>query len=120
MENIQIKENPDESYTVKYIDFGLSRILVNGETSTERFGTMAFCSPELLMGMPYTLLTDVWSLGVVYHCMLTGLIPFITPDKNQTCRNIIRGNIPIQHPAFKKASQLSRNLIFRMLNVYHQ
>jgi serine/threonine protein kinase len=105
MENILIKENTvTDTFTIKYIDFGLSRVLVNGETSTERFGTMAFCSPELLMGMPYSLQTDVWSLGVVYHSMLTGLIPFINPDKNQTCRNIIRGNIPSQHPAFQKVS----------------
>ena len=34
----------------KYIDFGLSKVFLAGEKSTERFGTLAFSSPEVLLG----------------------------------------------------------------------
>ena len=52
MENLMIVENGTK---VKYIDFGLSKVLLKGEMSTDRYGTMAFCSPEILSGRPHTI-----------------------------------------------------------------
>jgi serine/threonine protein kinase len=34
----------------KYIDFGLSKVLLQGQVDKDRFGTLAFCSPEILLG----------------------------------------------------------------------
>jgi serine/threonine protein kinase len=34
----------------KFIDFGLSKILYFGEGSFERYGTLAYSSPEILLG----------------------------------------------------------------------
>lgn len=79
MENIMILKNGS---TAKYIDFGLSKVLVPGEISHDRYGTMAFCAPEILMGRPHTVVADVWSIGVIFHILLSGLIPFLCNDKN--------------------------------------
>jgi serine/threonine protein kinase len=68
-------------YKVKYIDFGLSKILLPGEVSMDRYGTLAYCSPEIVLGHSHTCQTDVWSLGVIYHMLLSGMLPFISRDQ---------------------------------------
>ena len=48
LENIMLEFKGDY-VTPKYIDFGLSKVLFRAQTSTDRFGTMAYCSPEILL-----------------------------------------------------------------------
>ena len=72
----------------KYIDFGLSKVFVVGETSFDRYGSVAFSSPEVLLGKSHNLKTDIWSLGIVLHALLTGTLPFLSDDKHKTKRNI--------------------------------
>lgn len=61
----------------KYIDFGLSKVLLQGQLDKDRFGTLAFCSPEILLGKEHTHATDLWSLGIVLHVLLSGIYPFL-------------------------------------------
>lgn len=49
LENIMLSITTNEVIS-KFIDFGLSKVLLTGETSDERFGTIAYCSPEILAG----------------------------------------------------------------------
>lgn len=65
---------------VKYIDFGLSKVILDGEMCAERFGSLVYCSPEIVSGGMHNLTTDVWSLGVLLHIMLSGIVPFIHSD----------------------------------------
>ena len=54
LENIMIEANVDSTgnyhITPKFIDFGLSKVLLHGQTSSDRLGTLAYCSPEIIMG----------------------------------------------------------------------
>jgi serine/threonine protein kinase len=68
----------------KLIDFGLSTILLNGQTSKDRFGTLVYSSPEILLGLEHSLATDVWSLGILLHMLFVGIFPFLTLDKYLT------------------------------------
>ena len=39
-------------------------------------GSPIYMAPEILLGEPYTLTTDIWSLGVTLFEMLFGRCPF--------------------------------------------
>lgn len=94
LENIMMTDKKfSTSVAPKFIDFGLSKVLVPGETSMDPYGTLCYCSPEVVMGKPHTKATDIWSMGVVLYAMLTGRIPFATYDKKETSRNIIQSKI---------------------------
>jgi serine/threonine protein kinase len=68
------------------------------ETRTEGFGTIAYCSPEVIGRKPYNLSTDMWSMGVVYYVLVSGYFPFIASDKRQVIRNILKMKLTLQNP----------------------
>jgi len=63
---------------VKLSDFGLaSNRMENGEQmNLTVIGTTRFMSPERLNAKPYTSLSDMWSLGLVFLECITGRSPF--------------------------------------------
>lgn len=71
---------PPKAAPLKLIDFGLSRRLEAnfGGRMTPRIGTREYMSPEASAGTTSSDLadkSDMWSMGVVLHTMLTGHFP---------------------------------------------
>jgi len=75
LENIMMTDKGDEA-NVKIADFGLAKIIGPSELCNERCGTLAYAAPELLLRKPYGKAVDIWSLGVIAHYLLTGVLPF--------------------------------------------
>jgi len=68
----------DERGQVKVTDFGIAR--GSGEATRTRAGTVmgtpSYIAPEVTAGQPATVLSDVYAVGVLLYCLLTGHTPF--------------------------------------------
>ena len=65
---------------VKLLDFGIARFFKPGQTSdTRRLGTPGYAAPEQYGEQQSDARTDVYSLGVLLHEMLTGYDPAQSP-----------------------------------------
>ena len=74
-------------------DFGLAKIA--GEARLTRagraVGTVAYMSPEQLLGEDVDARADVWALGVVLYEMLTGSLPFQGETEHSLAYAIVHG-----------------------------
>ncbi|MBL8243841.1 MAG: protein kinase [Rhodanobacteraceae bacterium] len=65
---------------VKLLDFGIAKSLADAGPALTYTGmgplTPQYASPEQLAGRPLTVASDVYSLGLLLHLMLTGRLPF--------------------------------------------
>lgn len=98
----------------KLIDFGLSISFGSSLSpgTNEFYGSLPYACPELFVGSGRDPgpAGDIWSLGVVLFCMLTGRFPF---SGSNALERILRGNYVC--PSF--LSPAARDLIQRMLVV---
>ncbi len=74
----------------KLLDFGIAKLLFDEEEDEgtltrpdERPMTLDYAAPEQIRGEPVTTASDVWSLGVILHELLTGVRPYRTTGKNR-------------------------------------
>ncbi|MFJ6026461.1 Stk1 family PASTA domain-containing Ser/Thr kinase [Pseudarthrobacter sp. NPDC092424] len=68
---------------IKVGDFGLARAVTASTGTGTLIGTVAYVSPELVLGKPADARSDVYSVGIMLYEMLTGRQPF-------------EGEVPIQ------------------------
>jgi class 3 adenylate cyclase/tetratricopeptide (TPR) repeat protein len=81
----------------RILDFGLARMPgVELTRPGGRMGTMAYMSPEQTYGAEVDARTDIWSLGVVLHEMLTGERPF-RGERDEALVHGIRHEDPVGH-----------------------
>lgn len=94
---------------VKVLDFGLAKAM-EGETTTGNpvssptltmratmagiiLGTAAYMSPEQARGQVIDKRADIWSFGVVFYELLTGLRLFDAPTVSDSLAAVLRSNI---------------------------
>jgi len=90
-----------EDGRLKVLDFGLAKLMEQpsglddatapllsavGEVS----GTVPYMSPEQIQGKPLEASSDIFSLGVMFHEMLSGAHPFKAPTGAETMTAILR------------------------------
>lgn len=68
---------------IKVGDFGLARAVTTSTSTGTLIGTVAYLSPELVLGKPADARSDIYSVGIMLYEMLTGKQPF-------------EGDVPIQ------------------------
>lgn len=82
----------DERCHVKLGDFGFTREYDRGVYMETFCGTTGYAAPEMLQGKRYLgPEVDVWSMGVILYCLLTGTLPFDDDDEAVMKEKVIKG-----------------------------
>ncbi|MFF5078577.1 protein kinase [Actinoplanes sp. NPDC000266] len=78
------------------VDFGVARSTqVTGITSTNVvLGSANYMAPEQAEGHPVSGLTDVYALGAVAYCCLTGRPPYVGENPLQVLAQLVYGELP--------------------------
>ncbi len=101
--NVYLVQHGDENELVKVLDFGLVKH-VNNEGDEELtqaglfIGSPKYMSPEQIRGEQVDARVDVYALGVMMYEMLTGKVPFSSPNSV----DILMAHIQEQVPAMSE------------------
>mmetsp|Transcript_22274 Transcript_22274/g.66860 ORF Transcript_22274/g.66860 Transcript_22274/m.66860 type:complete len:530 (-) Transcript_22274:48-1637(-) len=122
-ENFLFK-TPSDSSPVKIIDFGLSRVPGQGTkasplaekkgTMHTRVGTPYYIAPEVLK-RDYTLMCDMWSIGVIAYILLCGYPPFYGDNDRQIFKRVSEGRFTFPSPEWDHISRDARDFVSRLL-----
>jgi len=103
---------------LKLIDFGFAMQEGTSSSSTRPGGTLMYMSPQVLAGNRSTPKDDVWSLGVIFHILLTGEFPFSTNDdrrfQDMVDRGVLRKDLE-EHLKSLKCSPQALDLAQKLL-----
>jgi eukaryotic-like serine/threonine-protein kinase len=86
-DNIMLGKNPDGTFQVKLVDFGIARAMTSDEQRVTRtglvIGTPEFMSPEQIAGEELDARSDLYALGLVAFQCLTGEDAFPATSSKQ-------------------------------------
>src|SRR5260221_2008332 len=78
---------------VKLTDFGMARVAKRDAGDSPLLGTPAYWCPEQIMGRPQDARSDLFSLGVVLHEMVTGKRPFDAESLQAICGRVLSSTL---------------------------
>lgn len=84
----------DDNSRAKILDFGVSTIIGAKDTDTAVVGTMKYLPPECLSNGPIGPHSDVYTIAVMFHEMLTGRSLFDAENSMAVAYKIINEKIP--------------------------
>ncbi|XP_051527162.1 triple functional domain protein-like isoform X2 [Myxocyprinus asiaticus] len=113
-ENLVVDQSPSQPL-VKLTDFGDAVQLNSTPYVHPLLGSPEFAAPELVLGNPVSLSSDLWSLGVVTYVMLSGASPFLDESVEETCLNICRLDFSFPDDYFQGVSQVARDFLCLLL-----
>jgi len=105
----------DEEGSAKVTDFGIARTLdEEGLTADGRvLGTTDYVSPEQALGQSVTGQSDLYSLGIVFYEMLTGVVPFTGETPVAVAMRHVREDVPDVQLARSEVSAATASVVDR-------
>ncbi|XP_054619202.1 triple functional domain protein isoform X6 [Dunckerocampus dactyliophorus] len=114
-ENLLVAHSSIGQPSVKLADLGDAVQLNSTPYVHPLLGSPEFASPELVLGDPVSLTSDVWSAGVVAYVLLSGASPFLDESAEETCLNICRQDFSFPRDYFHGVSQAARDFVCLLL-----
>uniref|UniRef100_A0A670ISR1 non-specific serine/threonine protein kinase n=1 Tax=Podarcis muralis TaxID=64176 RepID=A0A670ISR1_PODMU len=113
-ENILVDKSLAKA-TIRLADFGDAVQLNTTYHIHQLLGNPEFAAPEIILGNPVSLTSDVWSLGVLTYVLLSGVSPFLDESVEETCLNICRLDFSFPDDYFKGVSQKAKDFVCFLL-----
>lgn len=113
-------EDENDLSSIKLIDFGLSakyEVSLYSNNLFDRWGTMIFMAPEILLFKNYSKSVDVWSIGILLYMLISGgEHPFYKPGMDVDAYwKVLETSAELKFDD-SKFSKISKDLIGKMLN----
>lgn len=121
-ENLLLMSETDDS-AIKLADFGFAKYLpkVSSEGNPAglltKCGTPSFVAPEILHGVPYNHLVDMWSAGVLIYMLLGGYPPFQAKNQRELFRKVRASDYVFHEKEWDSVSVGAKKLIASCLTV---
>ena len=100
---------------IKIMDFGIAQIVseANVTDSKSIMGTPAYMSPEQIYGKDIDARSDIYSIGVLIHNMLTGRAPYDSTllTAQEIKRRIVRDNMPRMAESYPYISEKIQSVV---------
>lgn len=117
-------ELPIPQSKIYLCDFGIAKYIGHKRTRT-CVGTLEYSAPEVFKTeisgktsiQPYGFKSDMWSLGIVTHILLSGISPFYSDVRENIINGTRIGKLNFNKPQFQKVSQSAKSFIKRLLVV---
>lgn len=112
-ENI-LFESANLDARLKIIDFGTSQYLYPTAKLNKFIGSSYYVAPEVLENY-FDEKCDVWSIGVIFYIMLSGVPPFNGKSDPEIFKNIRTEEVGFKEPIWKNVTEEAKDLIRKML-----
>lgn len=107
--------------TPKILDFGIAALLDEGGESNDKdviMGTPSYMSPEQVKGENLDQRSDIYSLGVLLHQMLTGNPPYDTTTltEHEIYKHVVEESLPRMKTYYKYVSDKVQVIVDKATN----
>ena len=100
--------------TIKIIDFGFAKYFVDKDYMFSTIcGTPMYMAPECLTGKKYNVLSDLWSVGIIFYQLLFNRLPYEQVKNISELVKKIQGDIQIPY----NISNSCKDLLSRLLTI---
>ncbi|KAL8129455.1 hypothetical protein V2J09_018610 [Rumex salicifolius] len=104
----------DEDSPLKTIDFGLSIFFRPGDIFNDVVGSPYYVPPEVLL-KSYGPEADIWSAGVIFYILLSGVPPFWGETEGEIFDEVLNGELDFTADPWPNISEEAKDLIHKML-----
>lgn len=105
---------------IKVMDFGIAKIVseTEGNNNSQVMGTPEYMSPEQVLGRPVDRRSDIYSLGVLIHQMLTGRAPYdsTTLSQLEIKQHVINDSLPKMKEYYPYVSEGMQKVVDKATN----
>jgi calcium-dependent protein kinase len=108
-----IFESSDKDSILKIIDFGTAKFMHKKKCDKKK-GTTFYMSPQVIDGA-YTEKCDIWSAGIIFCILLTGVHPFYCDSEQDMMEKIRHQTIMFKGSAWDSVSPQTKKIISSML-----